>query len=169
MKDKFKKISKGFTLIELVIVVAVLGIISTIVMTSINPMAQFQKANDGRIKSDLAQLQRVLESYYEDVGRYPASPDYEIQTIADPSTGNAWGDPWSPYMDFLPKSPGYPNRTYVYYSPDGQTYYLYANLERGTIDPKACNGGNRCDNAPADANCGGTGCNYGVSSPNVNP
>jgi len=175
------KSNKGFTLLELVVVVAVLAIISVTVLTVLNPIAQFQKANDGKIKSDLAQIQRAMESYYQDTGRYPNfatgtdGKQYEIQTIADPNVGNAWGDPWTPYMDFLPKSPGYPARTYVYYSTDnGQSYYLYANLERGVYDSQACNKGNACEslssNGIPDNQCGGTGgCNYGVASPNVNP
>ncbi|OGH07960.1 MAG: hypothetical protein A2W22_06860 [Candidatus Levybacteria bacterium RBG_16_35_11] len=173
---KWKMINKkGFTLLELIIVIAVIAIISTVVMTAVNPIAQFQKANDGRIKSDLAQLQRALESYYEDNGRYPTSVDFEIQTIADPGVGNNWGDPWTPYMDFLPKSPG--SRTYAYFATDdGQSYFLYANLERGAYDPQACKGVNNvCDGSNQEAGgpslesaCGGI-CNYGVTSPNENP
>lgn len=168
------KSSFGFTLLELIVVVAVLAVISTVAMTAVNPIAQFQKANDGKIKQDLAQIQRALESYYGDNGRYPASPDYELQTIADPNVGNSWGDPWTPYMDFLPKSPGYPNRTYVYFATnDGQTYFLYANLERGVYDSSSCNGGDVCQSFTQNGitqSCGGEkGCNYAVTSPNVNP
>jgi len=143
-------------------------------MTAVNPITQFQKANDGKIKSDLAQVQRALESYYEDNGRYPASVDNRIQTIANPNEGNEWGNPWTPYMEFLPKSPGYPARTYIYFVPEtGQSYFLYANLERGTFDEKACNNGEVCESIVTNGitnGCGGEkGCNYGVTSPNVNP
>jgi len=165
---------KGFTLIELVIVVAVIGIISAIALTALDPMTQFKKASDGKIKSDLAQMQRAFESYYEDNGRYPVSIDNKIENLASGSPIN-WGDPWTPYMDFLPKSPGDPDRTYIYFAnSDGQTYFLYANLERGAYDSQSCNGGETCASIVTNGisgTCGqeNGGCNYAVTSSNVNP
>jgi prepilin-type N-terminal cleavage/methylation domain-containing protein len=65
--------SKGFTLIELVLVIGILAVISVIVLTVLDPIAQFQKANDAKIKSDLSQIQKGLENYYNDNNVYPDS------------------------------------------------------------------------------------------------
>lgn len=163
---------KGFTLIELIIVVAVLSIMSAGALAIIDPTAQFQKANDVRRKSDLGQIQRALEVYYGDNGKYPpfyAASDYRVKGL-DGNVVN-WGSSWRPYMDVLPKDPK-SNKKYVYFSGvDGQSYFLYASLDRGT-DPAVCNSGAACAslslNGIAPASCGST-CNFGLSSPNVSP
>lgn len=164
------KLLKGFTLIELLVVLGILGILAAALLAAINPIAQLQKSNDARRKADLESLQRALELYYQDNGGYPASASNEI---APGGTPISWGNPWQPYIASLPKDPLATNN-YVYYSPPamaGQSYYLYANLQRGKDDPNVCNKGNACSNVPNGVTCGSGGavCNYGVSSPNVAP
>lgn len=167
MEKNIIKMHFGFTLIELVIVIGIISVLSAVIMVVIDPTAQFQKANDTRRKSDLSQLRKVLEQYYQDVGRYPRYDlaTYQLKRL-DGSTA-AWGSSWPPYMSILPKDSG--GRNYVYYGgTDGQSYWLYASLERGAKDPQVCNGGSVCPNVPVGVSCGGV-CNYGVSSPNVSP
>jgi len=137
--------SLGFTFVELIIVVAILGIISTIGIAVLDPLTQIQKANDTRVKSDLSQIQKALEQYYEDNGKYPSiysATDFRVKAADGSVVG--WGGPWHPYMNIVPKSP-YSSSNYVYYSPEnGQAYYLYANLVRKT-DPNLCNkDGSKC-------------------------
>jgi len=165
---------KGFTLIEIIVVLAILGMLAATVFVAINPIAQLQKSNDAKRKADLESLQHALELYYQDKGSYPASSaSFQIQSG---TTTLAWGSSWQPYMTTLPKDPTAAN-SYIYYAPasaNGQTYYLYANLQRGANDPQACNKGNACSSIgsgagfPSAKACGGT-CNYGVSSSNVSP
>ncbi|OGH41751.1 MAG: hypothetical protein A3H79_01230 [Candidatus Levybacteria bacterium RIFCSPLOWO2_02_FULL_36_8b] len=153
--------SKGFTLIELLIAMAILAILVTGLIVTLNPFAQIQKANDARRKADIAQIQKALETYYQDNGAYPSSADYKINAID-------WGDPWIPYMGNLPKDPD-SSKQYAYFVPpafNGQTYYLYASLDRET-DSQACSGGTDCQSVPAPNLCGGKVCNYGASSPDV--
>ncbi len=163
---------RGFTLIELIVVIGILAVLASGLITIFNPFTQFQKANDAKRKSDLSQIQKSLEVYYQDNGRYPDNPsaaDYRIKGL----NGNpvAWGLSWQPYINILPKDPN-STKQYVYYvSPtsNGQGYYLYASLDRGDKDPQVCHAdGSKCDNAPIDASCGRI-CNYGISSPNVSP
>lgn len=167
---------KGFTLIEMIVVIGIIAAIAGVVLAVVDPMTQFQKANDGRRKSDLAQIQKALEQYYQDKGRYPthstSSPLYRIKKFDGVTTD--WGQAFTPYINVLPKDPN-GSKNYVYYSPTGgQSYYLYASLDRDGLgrsgkDPNLCNNdGSRCTSVPVGASCGGT-CNYGVSSPNVSP
>lgn len=65
------KFQKGFTLLELLIVIAVLGVLAGVVLVSANPVGQYNKGRDGQRKSDLRQLQSALEFYRTDAGRYP--------------------------------------------------------------------------------------------------
>jgi len=172
MKKRFN--SYGFTLIEMLVVIAILGIVAGVLLVTINPIAQLQKANDAHRKADVESLQRALELYYQDNGAYPpSSGNFELYINKVSLT---WGSSWQPYMATLPKDP-VPSNNYVYYSPassNGQTYYIYANIQQGKNDPQSCNKGNACQSLsggggfPSATACGGT-CNYGVSSPNVSP
>lgn len=54
---------KGFTLLELIIVIAVLGVLATVLLIAINPAQQFARGRDtGRI-SAVTQLGRAMEAY----------------------------------------------------------------------------------------------------------
>ncbi len=166
------KSSAGFTLIELILVIAVLSIMAVVLINLINPVAQFQKANDARRKSDLAQIQKTLEAYINDNGSYPphttTAPLYRLYSGG---VMYDWGSTWTAYKTALPSDPS-SSQNYVYFS-TGQSYWLYASLERGNKDPQACKAdGSSCTNVTANSisatACGGT-CNYGVSSPNKSP
>lgn len=168
-----KKVSNfqcGFTLVELLIVIAVIGVLAGGIMLVLDPAAQFQKANDARRKADISQIEKALETFYQDVGKYPEVESNKIKGL----DGNAvdWGTSFMPYISALPADPN-SSKKYVYHmGSGGQTYYLYASLDRGANDPQACNQGDACaslnSNGISDDACGGT-CNYGVSSPNVSP
>lgn len=77
---KHKKTNQGFTLIELLVVISIIGILSSVVLTSLNSARA--KARDTTRKSDLRQLQTALEMYYNDNGKYPITNDtwYGYQT-----------------------------------------------------------------------------------------
>lgn len=55
------KINKGFTLIELLIVISIIGVLSSIVMTSLGN-ARY-RANDAAIKSDMSSLRAAAQIY----------------------------------------------------------------------------------------------------------
>jgi general secretion pathway protein G len=168
--------NKGFTLLELIIVAAIIALIATATLAVLNPFGQFQKARDTRVKSDLSQVQKALESYYQDNNRYPAvatSCTYRI--LGNNGDGNdciEWGRPWQPYMNVVPQDPTTANRYVYFVSSNGQSYYIYANLSKGATDPASCNSGAACTslggNGISSTACGGT-CNFGVTSPNVSP
>lgn len=175
----------GFTLVELLVVIGIIGILSVAVLITLNPFAQIQKGNDTKRKEDLSQIQKALETYYHDNGSYPkSSSNYKIIF-----TGNVNGNPadwgtngFSPYMSQLPLDPS-KDRTYVYFSSGSspQSYWLYASLQRDksctngvcvALDPQLCNKGDACtslvNNGVPSSACGGT-CNFGISSSNTSP
>lgn len=63
-----KKKSKGFTLTEIMVVIAIIGILVGIVVVALPKIRQ--SAKDARITSDLLQLQNLAENIYLDEGNY---------------------------------------------------------------------------------------------------
>ena len=172
-------LSGGLTLVELLIVIAIISLLISGLVVVINPLQKIGQAQDAKRKSDLTQLKRALEIYYQDNGKYPSSSGaYKITDVSEKN----WGTSWSPYISILPQDPASGN-TYVYYTPNNgscanyQCYYIFANLQRGGSDTQACfppssaTPGAACTNAALYSlsnSCGAT-CNYGISSPNTTP
>ena len=62
---------RGFTLLELIIVIAIIGILATIAMPKMKDMPR--KASEATLKQNLRTMRDVIDQYYGDKGRYPAS------------------------------------------------------------------------------------------------
>ncbi len=72
---------KAFTLIELLVVISILSLLSSVVFASINGARA--KSRDARRLSDMQQISKALELYYDKYGGYPSSAcpnvDYKIK------------------------------------------------------------------------------------------
>jgi type II secretory pathway pseudopilin PulG len=164
-----------------------LAVLAAAVIAVVNPLEQFNKAQDSRRKSDLSQIQKALEVYYQDHHRYPymyfdTSTNNSKISEDDPANDTngivEWGNSFKPYMDVLPIDPKN-GKSYAYWTDaTGQSYALYTSLDRGGRDPQACDGDNPCTGTkgtgPSGANisCGKSSainCTYGVTSPNITP
>lgn len=67
---------KGFTLIEILVVIAIIGILAGIVTASFAPARK--KARDARRISELASIRLALTMYADRHGKYPSPPGYTI-------------------------------------------------------------------------------------------
>jgi general secretion pathway protein G len=65
-----KKRQSGFTIVELLIVIVVIGILATLVIVTFTGIQQ--KARDSQRQTDIQALDSHLESYYAQNGSYPS-------------------------------------------------------------------------------------------------
>lgn len=67
---------KGFTLIEILIVVAIIGLLASVVLVGLAPAQR--RGRDSRRLADLKETQNALELYYNKCGHYPGTEDCAV-------------------------------------------------------------------------------------------
>lgn len=83
----------GFTLLELIIVIAVIGILATIAMPSLKDLPR--RAKEATLKQTLHTFRDLLDQHYADKGHYPSSlmvlveEGYLRDLPVDPFTGSS--------------------------------------------------------------------------------
>lgn len=114
---------RGFTLIEMLVVVSIIGILAVLVSANLNSARS--RARDAERKSDLKNIATALRLYYNDNGSYPASNYFDA----------LWGEPWTvnttTYMNTFPKDP-LSSQTYKYENVDSDSFTLSACLENAS-------------------------------------
>jgi general secretion pathway protein G len=115
--------NKGFTLIEIMIVLVLLGLVASMVIRKINP-------NKGKIqatKIQIKQIEAALDRYKLDCNFYPTDDQGGLKAlVAKPSSGRGCPqyDPEG-YMDGKKKLPQDPwGVDYQYSCADGQNYVV---------------------------------------------
>ena len=72
-----KAAQRGFTLLELIIVIAIIGILATIAMPALKDMPR--RANESGLKTNLRTIRDLIDQYYGDQGHYPESLDVLVE------------------------------------------------------------------------------------------
>lgn len=95
--------SRGFTLVEMLIVVALIGIVATLALPSFRHSTT--KARESVLRHDLWVLRDLIDQFFTDQGRYPTDLDelvamgYLRKIPVDPFTESA--DTWEASYDSL--------------------------------------------------------------------
>lgn len=149
---------KGFTLAEMLIVVAILAVLAVSVM--VNWQRQVERGFDIRRKADLAKIRKAFEEYYNDFGCYP--PTTILNNCGSTGTPTSTPQGLSPYIPAIPCDPG-TKLPYKYEVQDPTNickgYIILAGLSDKS-DPDISALG--CD---AVQGCGyGAGYNYGLAA-----
>ena len=121
MKRSTYRANRGFTLIELILVVTIIGVLAAMIVPRF--AGRSEQAKIARTRSDIASISTALDLYEWDLGQYPAS--LEELARRDPPSGveaSQWNGPY--LKKALPKDPW--GRAYVYQqeSQHGQDFDL---------------------------------------------
>ncbi len=159
---------QGFTLVELLVVMAILGVLTTLTAGGFRS-AQI-RGRDAERKSDLKQISEALELFVSDYGRYPSDVNGQIaacpfDSAADSGVPCVWGssemtDNKTIYFKTLPADP-VDEGTYFYRIVPGsnnQKFQLFAKLENEKDQ----------DIIPSLSYlCGDEKCNFAITSTNT--
>jgi len=138
---------KGFTLVELLVAIGIIGILSSIAVVSVSNVRA--KARDAKRIADVKQVQTALESFFNDQNAYPATARaklgdtpaavlcghkgqgnavvYDFQAAPNGGTCDT-----VTYLNPVPKNPTPNGKDYAYAAVGGDSYTLKFSLESGS-------------------------------------
>lgn len=164
--------SKGFTLMEIMIVMALIALLLLAGIIFLNPRKQLNLAKDTKRKGDLALMKKAIEEFYNDKNRYPRPNEVCYDSVAGATSCNICGlelaSPTTGLAKYMkipcdPSHRGDKNYLYQVNSETTPTWYrIYADFDDDN-DPSSVTLGcfYGCGPAPYFAY------SYGVSSQNV--
>jgi len=107
-----QRAQRGFTLIELMVVLLIIGVLSALIVPNV-----LDRLDEGKVtgaKSDINTLVQALKMYKLDNQRFP-SAEQGLQALIAKPTASPIPSNWRPYLDKLPQDPwGHP---YQYANP----------------------------------------------------
>jgi type II secretion system protein G len=141
---------KGFTIIEILIVLAIIGIMFAIVTTYLT--AAKQRGRDAVRIANVKELQQAIEIYFSNCYQFPATLEALMNDCGGSSNSR-------PILNSIPKDPL--GRDYGYYTTSNRSnmpmaYHVCAELELSTTgtgksgQPPIVTGGREGDNDPCD-------------------
>lgn len=154
------KFNRGFTTIELLVVVVIIGLVITLSVLALGSARQ--KSRDAKRVTDIKQIQTALQLYHSLHNAYPLSGERILLGEGVSCGGNpcltvssengiaatAAGTPLLTLITANPQPGGAP---YTYASPDGKSYELTFSLEAPIGDLFAPN----CIATPEKIECNG--------------
>ncbi len=104
--------SAGFTLVEIMVVVVILGVLAVLIVPRV--VGRTEEARGAAAKHDIAAIMQSLKLYRLDNGRYPTNDQGLQALVTKPAAGPAPTN-WRSYLDKLPKDPW--GNAYQYLNP----------------------------------------------------
>ena len=103
----------GFTLVELMVVIVIIGLLAAIVAFNVLPMGD--KARVTKARSDISTIEQALEMYKLQNMHYPSTSDGLQALVSPPSSADSSTYQAGGYIKKLPDDPW--GRPYQYASP----------------------------------------------------
>jgi len=112
-QDRERKREEGFTLLELMVVIVIIGLLATIVV--INVMPASDRAATTKAQADIATMEQGVEMYRLTAMRYPTSEEGLQALVASGQVRRLPEDPWgNPYRYSAPGRSGQPFEIYSF-------------------------------------------------------
>ncbi len=119
-RARLAQAQEGFTLIELMVVILIIGLLATIVVQNLRGATD--KAKRIKAEADISAFKTALDRYYLDNGSYPTTDQGLAALVSAPTAGRIPSDyPEGGYIEKIPPDPW--NNPY-FYSSDGNSYVL---------------------------------------------
>jgi len=119
----------GFTLLELLVVIVILGLLIGLVAPAV--LRQLGHAKDSIARQSIAQISSVLDLYKLDVGNYPNTQDGLQALITKPEDAPSWAGPYLKSSN-LPVDPW--GHAYLYQDPSTRPGVDYDLCSLGSAD-----------------------------------
>lgn len=91
-RNRERRARGGFTLIEILLVVAIIGLLATLVTVSVP--RHLERARLNRARADIRAIGVAIQSYYMDMGRFPGSLEDLVEGDDPYLEGGIPLDPW---------------------------------------------------------------------------
>ncbi|MCK6372092.1 MAG: type II secretion system major pseudopilin GspG [Gammaproteobacteria bacterium] len=119
----------GFTLIEIMVVVVILGILAALIAP--NVISRIDEAQGTKVKQDIRAIESALKLYRLDRFRYP-STDEGLAALSTPPSDPSAPWPEGGYLDRVPKDPW--DRPYIYLYPGTRAEFDLYTLGRDGVE-----------------------------------
>ncbi|MDY0049687.1 MAG: type II secretion system major pseudopilin GspG [Halothiobacillaceae bacterium] len=112
---RFRTVARGFTLVELLVVLAILGLLAGLVGPAV--LNQLGGAKSKTALVQIKDIEQALELYKLDVGRFPSTQEGLDALVRKPAGANGWNGPYLKKGE-VPKDPW--GNAYQYANPGKQ-------------------------------------------------
>jgi general secretion pathway protein G len=119
--NRKSKIENGFTLVEMLLVITIIGILAALVVPKM--MGRSEQARQAATHADLSAIKTALDAFEVDNGFYPKNLGELLQ---QPANAKNWH---GPYLDKVPQDPW--GNNYLYYYPGRHNTAFYDLLSIG--------------------------------------
>jgi prepilin-type N-terminal cleavage/methylation domain-containing protein len=165
--SSMNRLKQGFTLVELMIAIIIIGIMATVVLVGLNVPETLAKTRDGARINTLKQYHNIIQAYYADRTIFPKDPGCISVTVGgvtvcgDSTISHDWiavlvEAGYTKNRDVKDPKNGQTGRNkdgrriryhYMYViTPDQRRYKLYTYLEAISSRDEMANDGGVCDN-----------------------